>query len=281
MTGIGFFDPTYVQGEEDNLAQMVFADVTFDNADADDPTPKTTMSPNSTFVFFPLPSSFNDSLACDGQAPVSERIYRIGCGVPLAEGEIPRSQSKEYIQNLVDRFGPYRLSSDPTVNPNSKPTQIQQVIWSSRFRVRASVADTTFIRLPAEKSGDGGAVLLVGDAAHIHSPVGGQGMNLSLCDGIFLGEVLTKHIRATETEPLSQADMILHEFARRRRARALEVIKLTKRILSLEAMKYRERMAWWFPIDSETYRAWLLWIVGRIPFLRNQMVWDVSGLGKV
>jgi hypothetical protein len=37
MAGIGFSDPTFVQGdEEDNLAQMLIADVTFDNADADD-----------------------------------------------------------------------------------------------------------------------------------------------------------------------------------------------------------------------------------------------------
>jgi len=279
MAGIGFSDPTYVKGEENNLTQMLVADVTFNNVN-EDPAPKVFLSPNGTFYIFSLPSSFNKSLSPNDQVLISERVYRIACGVPSEEGEIPRSQSKEYIQSLVDRFGPYRLSSDPTVNPSSEPTQITQVIWSSRFRLRAAVADTAFIRLGSGNSGDGGAVLLVGDAAHIHSPIGGQGMNLGLRDSILLGEVLMKHICATENEPLSQADMMLREFAAARRARALEVIKLTKRMVSLEGMKHRERIAWWFPVDSDTFRAWMLWIVGRIPFLKNQMVWDVSGLGK-
>jgi energy-converting hydrogenase Eha subunit G len=78
-----------------------------------------------------------------------------------------------------------------------------------------------------------------------------------------------------------EADAILHEFAAVRRARAVEVIKLTKRIAALEGMKYRERTAWWLPIDSDTVQAWAIWIVGRIPFLVSSMIWDMSGLGKV
>jgi len=281
MAGIGFSDPTFVKGEGDNnLAQMVLADVTFDITDIDGSTSRMTLSPNSLFLCFPLPSAFNESLASEGVAPISERVYRIGCGVPLGEGEIPHSPPKEYLQGLVDRFGPYSLSSDPAMNPNSKPTCIKDVVWSTRFRNHASIADTTFTRLGSGGPGEGGVILLIGDAAHIHSPAGGQGMNLGLRDAIFLGESLTKHIRATETQPLSEADAILREFATVRHARALEVIRLTKRILSVVGMKYQDRISWWCPVDSATVRAWALWALGGIPFVQRKLAWELSGLGR-
>ena len=105
-------------------------------------------------------------------------------------------------------------------------------------------------------------------------------MNLGLRDAIFLGEALTKHIHATETKPISEADAILHEFATLRHERALEVIKLTKGILSVWGMKYRERISWWFPIDSETVRTWILWVLGSIPFVQRRMAWNLSGLSR-
>ena len=276
MAGIGFSDSTVVEGEtENNLAQMILADVTFDTMGADDFTSSITLSPNSLFLCFPLPSTFNEFLAAEGQVPISERVYRIGCGVPLEEGEIPHSPPKEYLQNLVDRFGPYHLASDP-----NKPTCIKEVIWSSRFRNHASIAGTTFSRLGPGEPGEGGVILLIGDAAHIHSPAGGQGMNLGLRDAIFLGEALTKHIRATESELLFEADAILCDFATTRHARALEVIKLTKNILSVAGMKYRGRMSWWCPVDSATFRAWMLWALGSIPFVQRKVAWELSGLSR-
>ena len=281
MAGIGFSDPTMTKGEaENNLAQMILADVTFDNTSADESAMSGTLSPNSFFVCFPFPPSCNESLADNGQISNSERVYRIGCGVPLDEGEIPHSPSKEYIQNLVDRFGPYRIVSDPALNPSSKPTCIKDIVWASRFRNHASIADTPFIRLGPGEPGEGGVILLIGDAAHIQSPAGGQGMNLGLRDAIFLGEALTKHIHAAKTKPISEADAILREFATVRHGRALEVIKFTKDILSVAGMKYRERISWWLPIDSDTVRAWMLWVLGSIPFTQGKMAWDLSGLGR-
>ena len=281
MAGIGFSDPTITKEEENNiLAQMMLADVTFDNLNADDVAAGVTLSPNGIFLCFPLPSSFNKSLVAEGQVSVSERVYRIGCSAPLGEGEIPHSPSKEYIQDLVDRFGPYHIASDPALNPSSKPTCIKDIVWTTRFRHRASVADTPFTRLVSGLPGEGGVILLIGDAAHIHSPAGGQGMNLGLRDAIFLGETLTKHIHATEARPISEADAILREFATLRHGRALETIKLTKGILSISGMKYRERISWWCPIDSDTVRGWVLWVLGCIPIVRRKMAWNLSGLSR-
>lgn len=47
-----------------------------------------------------------------------------------------------------------------------------EVLWSSRFRIHRRSARTFRV----------GRVLLAGDAAHVHSPVGGQGMNAGIQD---------------------------------------------------------------------------------------------------
>ncbi|KAH0826179.1 hypothetical protein J3R83DRAFT_5611 [Lanmaoa asiatica] len=283
--GIGFADPMGERAEKmTNLAQMVLADVTFD-APAEDIPFTGTLSSNSFFLCVPMPSTFNEYLVANGHPSLTGQLYRIGSGVPLEDGEIPHSPSKEYLQNLVDRFGPYNLSSDPSVNSKSKSIRIKDVVWATRFRNHAAIVDTPFTRLgssgsvqPAEP--EGGVIFLVGDAAHIHSPAGGQGMNLGLRDAVFLGEALTKHIHATETKPLSEADVILRDFAAARHARALEVIGLTKGLLSMMSSKNEGWMYWWLPISAATVRDWALWVAGRLPFMQRKMAWELSGLGR-
>ncbi|MFF4725871.1 FAD-dependent oxidoreductase [Streptomyces mirabilis] len=57
------------------------------------------------------------------------------------------------------------------------PEAVTEVRWASDFRPRAALAD----RFRA------GRVFLAGDAAHIHSPAGGQGLNTSVQDAYNLG----------------------------------------------------------------------------------------------
>ena len=54
------------------------------------------------------------------------------------------------------------------------------MIWSSRFKVHHRLA-ASYRR---------GNLFLIGDAAHVHSPAGGQGMNCGLVDACVLGELL-------------------------------------------------------------------------------------------
>ncbi|WP_280701032.1 FAD-dependent monooxygenase [Kitasatospora sp. GP82] len=54
---------------------------------------------------------------------------------------------------------------------------VTEVLWASEFRARAALAE----RLRE------GRVLLAGDAAHIHSPAGGQGLNTGVQDAYNLG----------------------------------------------------------------------------------------------
>ncbi|GAA2074696.1 FAD-dependent oxidoreductase [Streptomyces albiaxialis] len=55
--------------------------------------------------------------------------------------------------------------------------QVKEVCWASDFRASAALADRF----------QEGRVLLAGDAAHIHSPAGGQGLNTSVQDAYNLG----------------------------------------------------------------------------------------------
>lgn len=59
-------------------------------------------------------------------------------------------------------------------------SRIQETTWESEF-------DVYFAQ--AEKYGDG-RVWLAGDAAHIHSPVGGRGMNIGIADGIRFAQAI-------------------------------------------------------------------------------------------
>ena len=260
------------------LAQLAQADVTFDDESVDGFVTRGIMSPENFFLCASLPSTLNEHLPTTTGKTVKGRIFRIGTGVT---GDVPRLPSKEYMQNLVDKYGPIELSSDSSVNPSGKSIHIKDIVWYSRFRTHSSVADTFFTRLRTGDSTDahGAAILLVGDAAHIHSPAGGQGMNLGLRDAIFLGEALTKHMTTAETGPLSDADAILASFVEERRSRALEVIAYTKRILGIAGIK-NENVAWWLPISKITLRNLVLAVMGSLWFVQTSAVWGLSGLGR-
>ncbi|MFC8514049.1 FAD-dependent oxidoreductase [Streptomyces sp. NPDC057257] len=67
------------------------------------------------------------------------------------------------------------------------PEDVTEVRWASDFRPRAALAD-------AFRSG---RVFLAGDAAHIHSPAGGQGLNTSVQDAYNLGWKLGAVLRGS------------------------------------------------------------------------------------
>eukprot|EP01054_Gregarina_sp_Poly1_P001176 Gregarina_sp_Poly_1__1175@NODE_1289_length_4488_cov_179_632888_g456_i1_p1_GENE_NODE_1289_length_4488_cov_179_632888_g456_i1NODE_1289_length_4488_cov_179_632888_g456_i1_p1_ORF_typecomplete_len617_score34_33FAD_binding_3/PF01494_19/2_3e52Thi4/PF01946_17/1_3e08SE/PF08491_10/7_7e07DAO/PF01266_24/2_1e05Lycopene_cycl/PF05834_12/7_9e05GMC_oxred_N/PF00732_19/0_0016HI0933_like/PF03486_14/0_0053Pyr_redox_2/PF07992_14/0_0091FAD_binding_2/PF00890_24/0_032Glu_dehyd_C/PF16912_5/0_098FAD_oxidored/PF12831_7/0_1 len=94
--------------------------------------------------------------------------------------------------------------------------EIKNSILSSAYRFRSAVADT-FLGLKYR-------VLLAGDAAHIHSPVGAQGMNLGMQDAFNL----SWKIRLCLQHPrVISVDRILDSYERERRPVAQSVIDLT------------------------------------------------------
>ena len=69
---------------------------------------------------------------------------------------------------------------------------MHDVTWLSRF------TDTTRQAASYRE----GRVLLAGDAAHVHSPAGGQGLNVGVQDAVNLGWKLAQVVHGTSPESL-------------------------------------------------------------------------------
>jgi len=258
MAGIGFSDPDGNPPDE-GLQQIVFADVTFSSDSPALTTNKVmgTVSAAGLFLAIPLPRPDQ----------TSRPVYRIGFNTPVESGPPPSNPSTSYLQQYLNERGPIHLSSDPTVNP--KPVHILKTIWATRFRTHAAIADHFLFRMGgAEKRS---SIVLVGDAAHIHSPAGGLGMNLGIRDAIALGSVLAAHMDSPN-DSLSNSDAILEEYASTRRSRALSTIKLTKRIMAIANVLANSTQLFGL--------RWLFSSIAGIPFIQRTMAWNLSGLGN-
>ena len=140
--------------------------------------------------------------------PIHEPLWRvILADVPPADS--PHQQPKlAEVQSLVDERGPGGLE---LANPQ----------WLSRFRIfRRRVP-----RLRRQRA------LLAGDAAHICSPVGGQGMNLGIQDAANLGWKLAAVIRGIAPEEL------LDTYSAERVPVANDTLELTDRLTRLVTLE--------------------------------------------
>jgi 2-polyprenyl-6-methoxyphenol hydroxylase-like FAD-dependent oxidoreductase len=130
--------------------------------------------------------------------------------------EAPPQPSIADIQALVDERGPRGGG------------RVLDVIWGSRFRIHHRVAD----HYRRDR------YLLVGDAAHVHSPAGGQGMNTGLVDACVLGELLAD-VCSGRRDPIA-----LDQYETLRRPAALSVLTLAGRLTRMATMTGRtERLA--------------------------------------
>ncbi|MFH8607815.1 FAD-dependent monooxygenase [Streptomyces sp. NPDC018029] len=98
---------------------------------------------------------------------------------------------------------------------------VTAVRWSSDFRPRAALADRF----------REGRVFLAGDAAHIHSPAGGQGLNTSVQDAYNLGWKLAAVLRRGAPAAL------LDTYEEERRPNAARMLGLSTRIHRGEARR--------------------------------------------
>lgn len=170
---------------------------------------------------------------------------------PLPDGRVrlvatvtdpPAEPDAAYLQRLLDERG-----------PRQRPDQVREVLWSSRFRLHRRVAGTF----------RSGPVLLAGDAGHVHSPAGGQGMNLGISDAVDLGETLADVLAGA-------AETRLDEYAARRRPLAHEVAGFADRLTRLATV----------PPAARPARDLLLRLISVLPPVRHRIALRLSGLNQ-
>jgi 2-polyprenyl-6-methoxyphenol hydroxylase-like FAD-dependent oxidoreductase len=125
-----------------------------------------------------------------------------------ADADVPEAPDRAYVDALLGGRGvAARTAAEP--------------VWSSRFRIHHRVADRFRV----------GAVFLAGDAAHIHSPAAGQGMNTGIADAYDLATRLAAVVAGAAPESTLDA------YAERRRAAALEVLRFTDRMTKVAMLR--------------------------------------------
>jgi 2-polyprenyl-6-methoxyphenol hydroxylase-like FAD-dependent oxidoreductase len=173
-------------------------------------------------------------------APLPGGAYRI---VAILENA-PERPGVADIQALLDARG-----------PTARPAKVNEVIWSSRFRIHHRLAS-------AYRQG---RLFLMGDAAHVHSPAGGQGMNCGLVDATVLGQLLVDVLHGRR--PQSDLD----QYGTLRRSAAAQVLALAGRLTALATLRGRLRRA---------LRNAVLRIIDHIGPAKQRLLMNLSGLGR-
>jgi 2-polyprenyl-6-methoxyphenol hydroxylase-like FAD-dependent oxidoreductase len=169
-------------------------------------------------------------------APLPGGVHRIVAPVDDA----PERPDAKFVQALLDERGPVRAPVSVLGEP----------IWGSRFRVHHRIADRY----------RSGRVVLAGDAAHVHSPAGGQGMNMGILDAMHLADVLKRAIGGDIAS--------LDAYGAERRPVAGQVVALADRLTRLATV----------PPSMRGLRNLALRMLSQLPSVRRNLAWRLSGL---
>lgn len=173
--------------------------------------------------------------------PVTDGVWRVIGDREPGGPDASHPPDLEEMRRLLVRHGRAAIKiSDPS--------------WLAAFRIGERRAE----------SYREGRVLLAGDAAHIHSPTGGQGMNLGVQDAYNLAWKL-----ALLTRGHGEADALLDSYECERAPVADEVIRNSGRLLRLGLMDN--------PVAGAA-RNIIFRALGRLPGVQTRMQNTLSGL---
>ncbi|UGQ12824.1 FAD-dependent monooxygenase [Yinghuangia sp. ASG 101] len=169
-------------------------------------------------------------------APLPGPLHRI----VAAEERRPGAIDRGFVQHLLDARGPHQDRA-----------RVEHVDWGSYFHIDHGLA-ADYHR---------GRLVVAGDAAHVHSPVGGQGMNVGIVDAIALAPVLGAIL---DGGPLT----LLDEYDAARRPVADGIATATDRLTRLAVVDHRLRAV----------RNLLLSTAARVPLIPRRLALRLSGM---
>jgi 2-polyprenyl-6-methoxyphenol hydroxylase-like FAD-dependent oxidoreductase len=191
------------------------------------PDPRTEVSlnltPDGITLVAPLPGAGNDR-------------YRVVATVATA----PEHPSLDDVQAILNDRRP------------GAGARVREVTWSSRFHVHHRLAEHFHA----------GRVLLAGDAAHVHSPAGGQGMNTGIQDAALLGDMLARVLNGAPAD-------LLDDYERTRRPVAAGVVRFTDRMTRLAMLRNR---------PARLLRDAVIATAARIPAVRYRLAYQLAEL---
>jgi 2-polyprenyl-6-methoxyphenol hydroxylase-like FAD-dependent oxidoreductase len=156
--------------------------------------------------------------------------------------QAPETPNAALVQGVLDERGP-------------GGAHVCELAWSSRFRVQHRLADQY----------RSGSLLLAGDAAHVHSPAGGQGMNTGIQDAVDLGHTLIDVLSG------QAPDTALDGYQQRRRPVAENVVRLTDRATRLATLRGR------VPRNG---RNLVMSVASRIPAVQRRIAIQIAELAN-
>jgi 2-polyprenyl-6-methoxyphenol hydroxylase-like FAD-dependent oxidoreductase len=107
--------------------------------------------------------------------------------------ESPEALDTPFVQNLLETRGV------------GAGVHVRETVWSSRFSIHHRVVSTPRT----------GRILLCGDAAHLHSPAGGQGMNTGIQDAVTLAPRLAEALHKSAEAGIDAWASARHDVAKR------------------------------------------------------------------
>ena len=187
-----------------------------------------TLTPEGPLIAFPFPE------------PGRWRLVHASSG-PVDESEAEPGRVVARFQKMLREHGrPEAVVSEPT--------------WTSAFKIHRRVAERF----------REGRCFIAGDAAHIHSPAGGQGMNTGIQDAYNLAWKLALVVRG------ASPDSLLDSYSVERRGVVAGVVRgsdLTTRVVTLRN-----------PV-AKAIRNHLAGLLGEFDFVAKRLSRDVSELG--
>ncbi|MBS0559571.1 MAG: FAD-dependent monooxygenase [Proteobacteria bacterium] len=142
--------------------------------------------------------------------PISSGRYRVIADAGVVQGDARRPDpALAEVQAVLDRRGPGGVA-------------VRDPVWLSSFRINERKV----------KDYRAGRVFLAGDAAHVHSPAGGQGMNTGMQDAFNLAWKLALACHGT-----ARAPVLLDSYSAERSAVGDEVLRDAGRMTEIAILR--------------------------------------------